>query len=114
MATSNKFKRWYDKDPTVSLAISILRNATPANQRLAANFIKEKCLKFNIRAPKQQPKKIGIIFRRWYDSQDVVQNSLHHLQIASPDIQKQIAIDLVSYLCKLEENSFVNDFTQTK
>lgn len=33
------YKRWYDNDPTLSMAISLLQNASYANQELAAKYI---------------------------------------------------------------------------
>ncbi len=35
------YKRWYDKDPAVSLAVSLMRNASIENQYKYADFIIE-------------------------------------------------------------------------
>lgn len=32
-------QRWYDKDPTLSMAVSLLRNATPVHQEMVTRYM---------------------------------------------------------------------------
>lgn len=93
--------RWYDKDPTVSLAISFLRNANTSLQEDASLFIINKSKELGaISNSKRRPFKI--FNRRWYDSSEKLYNAIETLREAREDIQKSIAVELIDFLCTNE------------
>ncbi|EKE04541.1 MAG: hypothetical protein ACD_20C00051G0007 [uncultured bacterium] len=101
-------KRWYDLDPTVSLAVSILRNASAKDQLLVADQIIEKSKAHNIPVEKILTEKPGILTRRWYDFEEDVFHALECLRVSPPEVQKVLAVEIVNYLCNLD-NSITND-----
>lgn len=103
-------KRWYDYDPTVSLAISILRNSAKKNQALVAEFLIEKSKEQGISVEKIKSEKTNMFSRRWYDFDENVYYSLECLRLSPHEVQKTLAIEIINYLCKLD-NAIINDLT---
>ena len=100
LMTNNK--RWYDQDPTVSLAVSILRNASMQNQLLTAEYIIQKGLEYDFPIEKVKSQKIDLLPRRWYDFEENVYYALECMRLSSIDVQKTLAIEIINYLCKLD------------
>ena len=96
--------RWYDVDPTLSLAISLLRNAQKEVQIDAADFIIKNAKQRNIKIPNDISKILKALTRRWYDHHKTISKAFQYLQNASEQDQKEIAIELINYLYKIEQN----------
>lgn len=94
--------RWYDHNPTVSLAVSVLRNAKPASQEKAATFIIEQAKSKGVKLEKATNDIIGNLTRRWYDRDEVVFNAFEYLKIANDETQKELALELIDYLYTIE------------
>jgi len=94
--------RWYDNDATVSLAISLLRNAMPDYQIMAAKKIVELAKSFDVKA-KDVSIYVRTFRRRWYDSDENLCMSMEYFREAPPEIQKKLAIETISYLCEIED-----------
>jgi hypothetical protein len=96
-------KRWYDLDPTISLAVSIIRNANEANQALIANFIIEQASQNGIIYKKEAASFFDFIKKRWYDSNDKLYEALECIRNAPIVLQKKLAVDAINYLCSLDK-----------
>lgn len=97
-------KRWYDQDPTVSLAVSILRNLNSNSQMLAADFMITKGKSYDIQIQKQETTIISF-FRRWYDREDKLFQAMEYLKQSPPPIQKAFAIEIIDYMYTLDSTS---------
>lgn len=95
-------KRWYDNDATVSLAISILRNSNHDKQILASRKIVEIAKSYDIKL-KDVSIYVRTFRRRWYDYDEELCSAMECLKDASSEIQKSIAIDVINYLCELQD-----------
>ncbi len=102
MENAENYKRWYDKDPSVSLAVSFLRNANHESQILVADFLMEQFQILQITPAKSQFKIVNLFKRRWYDFDRKLQDALECLRIAPSEIQKKLAVDVINYLYKLD------------
>ncbi|MEI7473976.1 MAG: hypothetical protein WCK67_04285 [bacterium] len=102
MLTNNPNKRWYDGDPTVSMAISLLRNASQDKQTLVFNLIKDKGVELGIEVTTRTFKGFGLFKNRWYDSDEKLSNAMEVLRHCPTDIQKKVALDMINYLYNLE------------
>lgn len=91
--------RWYDKNPTVSLAISLLRNTAPNNQTLVAGLLLEKNKELNIVGASIQHLPFS---KRWYDFDENLYLALEVLRHAPSTVQNDIAIEIINYLCTLD------------
>lgn len=93
--------RWYDNDATVSLAVSILRNAELDKQVLASQKIIEIAKTHDILVKNVSPY-FRTFRRRWYDVDDDLYLAMECLKAASLEIQKKIAVEVINYLCEME------------
>jgi hypothetical protein len=98
------YKRWYDSDPTISLAVSVIRNAHENDQEVLANFIIESAKKNGIIFIKETDSVLSFLQNRWYDSNDKLHEALECIRIAPKDLQINLAVDAINYLCTLGKN----------
>ena len=93
------YKRWYDVDPTVSLAVSLMRNANIMTQYKCADLIVKKSkdngvdLADNILADA-----FSYVLRRWYDTAQQIAESFEYLKSLPEELQKEVALDLINLL----------------
>lgn len=93
------YKRWYDVDPTISLAVSLMRNANIITQYKCADYIVEKSkengvdLSDNILADA-----FSYVLRRWYDTDQKIAEAFEYLKLLPIDIQKTLALDIINLL----------------
>ena len=99
------YKRWYDVDPTVSLAVSLMRNANILSQYKCADLI--------IKTSKDNGIDLSdniltdaftYVLRRWYDTDQKIAESFEYLKLLPLEIQKSIALDIINLL-QMEEAS---------
>ena len=92
-------KRWYDIDPTVSLAVSLMRNANIMAQYKCANLIIQKSkdngidLSDNILSDA-----FNYVLRRWYDTDQKIAESFEYLKLLPEELQKEVALELIALL----------------
>lgn len=92
-------KRWYDVDPTVSLAVSLMRNANEQTQLKCADFIidyakqKEVILKSNTLNDA-----FNYILRRWYDKDEKVAEAFEYFEFSPMEIKKEISLEVINFL----------------
>ena len=96
-------KRWYDIDPTVSLAVSLMRNSSLIRQYSCADIIIKKSkdngidLSDNILTDA-----FNYILRRWYDSDQKIAEAFEYLKLLPEELQKEAALEIIEYLQKSE------------
>ena len=97
------YKRWYDVDPTVSLAVSLMRNANIITQYKCADLIVKTSkdngldLSENILTDA-----FTYVLRRWYDTDQKIAEAFEYLKILPPEVQKSVALDIINLL-QIEE-----------
>lgn len=97
------YKRWYDVDPTISLAVSLMRNSNIVTQYKCADLI--------VKASKENGIDLSeniltdaftYVLRRWYDTDQKIAEAFEYLKLLPVDIQKSIALDIINLL-QIEE-----------
>lgn len=92
-------KRWYDVDPTISLAVSLLRSASEQTQ--------VKCSEFIIDYARQRDVKLksnglsdafNYILKRWYDQDKKIAEAFEYFQVSSLELQKEISLEVINFL----------------
>ena len=92
-------KRWYDIDPTVSLAVSLMRNANILAQYKCADFIINKSKENGIDLSENiLTDAFNYVLRRWYDTDQKIAESFEYLKLMPEDLQKETALELIALL----------------
>ena len=96
-------KRWYDIDPTVSLAVSLMRNANIISQYKCADLIINKSRDNGIDLSENiLVDAFNYVLRRWYDTDQKIAESFEYLKSMPEELQKETALELISLLQKEE------------
>jgi len=93
-------KRWYDIEPTLSLAVSMLKNATEDKQDSTCELVN---IKFQEMGIKQNEKFIvfKMFDKRWYDEKENIYNLLENIRCCDEETRKKIALCIIDHLCNL-------------
>ena len=97
------YKRWYDVDPTVSLAVSLMRNSNILTQYKCAELIVQSSKENGIDLSENiLTDAFNYVLRRWYDTDQKIAESFEYLKLLPGDIQKEVALNIISLL-QMEE-----------
>jgi len=91
-------KRWYDSDPLLSLAISLLKNATKTERGECSAYIISYCQKNGFELDTGIARKFECFLKRWYDNDDAVSEVLDYIKIASEEERKNIVTEIIQFL----------------
>lgn len=94
-------KRWYDIDPVVSRATSMLEQADEELQVVCAEYIIDrlKDMDFEMSLDEQ----FNYIMRRWYDKNIKVSHAMEYLKHAPDEIRRELALDIIEHIEKNTE-----------
>ncbi len=96
-------KRWYDIDPTVSLAVSLMRNANILTQYKCADLIVKSSKENGIDLSENiLTDAFTYVLRRWYDSDQKIAEAFEYLKALPVEVQKEVALNIINLL-QLEE-----------
>lgn len=97
------YKRWYDVDPTVSLAVSLMRNASLMTQYECADLIVKRSKENGINlADNILTDAFTYVLRRWYDTNSKIAEAFEYLKSLPVELQKEIALELINLLQEAE------------
>ena len=98
-------KRWYDIDPTVSLAVSLMRNASIMTQYKCADLIVKHAKDNGIdMSDNIITDAFNYVLRRWYDTDQKIAEAFEYLKLMSDTMQKETALELINFIQE-EENA---------
>ena len=90
--------RWYDKDATLSLMVSLIKN-TDLNLRLeCAKIILDMCKENEIFLDLNFFDNVQYSLKRWYDKEKPLFEAFEYLHAAPEDVRKKIVIDVIDFL----------------
>lgn len=92
--------RWYDVEPAVYMAISLIEISNDEQKIDYANFIiktiKVKDTELNFIKNKTK-NNIKNKYQRWYDKNDTLSTAIEYLKNTTPKLQKEISLDVLNY-----------------
>lgn len=91
-------QRWYDKNPTVSLAISLLKNSDEDTKKYCSEHIIEVAKTNNIKISNGFFSKLNTAFKRWYDEDKTLADAMEYLRLSPEPLRKKIAIEIIEIL----------------
>ena len=90
------YQRWYDKDPAVSLAVSLLRNCAIEDQYRYAEIIVNRAKEFGVVIDENPlSNAFNYVLSRWYDNDKQLAEAFEYLQKSPVEHQKEIALELI-------------------
>jgi len=93
------YKRWYDVDPTVSLAVSLMRNANIVTQYKCADLIVAKSKQCGLDLSENiLTDAFTYVLRRWYDTDQKIAEAFEYLKAFPVDMQKEVSLDIINFL----------------
>ncbi len=93
------YKRWYDVDPTVSLAVSLMRNANIITQYKCADLIVKTSKENGIDLSENiLTDAFTYVLRRWYDTDQKIAESFEYLKLLPLELQKSVALEIIDLL----------------
>ncbi len=93
------YKRWYDVDPTVSLAVSLMRNSNILTQYKCADLIIKTSKENGIDLSENiLTDAFSYVLRRWYDTDQKIAESFEYLKLLPEAIQKAVALEIIDLL----------------
>ena len=93
------YKRLYDIDPTVSLAVSLMRNANVVTQYKCADLIVDKSKTNGIDLSENLlTDAFTYVLRRWYDTDQKIAEAFEYLKSLPYDVQKEAALEIINLL----------------
>ena len=97
------YKRWYDVDPTISLAVSLMRNANIITQYKCADLIVKTAQEngFNL-SENPITDAFTYILRRWYDTDQKIAEAFEYLKLLPLPVQKAVSLEIINLL-QIEE-----------
>lgn len=92
-------KRWYDIDPTVSLSVSLMRNANEETQVRCADFIIDFAQQRNVKLKNGNLNNaFNYLMKRWYDKDKRVAEAFEYFESSPLEIQKEISLEVINFL----------------
>ncbi len=92
--------RWYDVEPNVYMAISMIECAGPNAQVKYAEYIikliKEKDIELNY-IKNSTKNNITKQYKRWYDKNPIISRAFTYLKETTQQIQKEVALSVLAY-----------------
>lgn len=97
------YKRWYDVDPTVSLAVSLMRNANILTQYKCADLIVQKSKDNGVDLSENIiTDAFTYVLRRWYDTDQKMAEAFEYLKLLPIDLQKEVSLEIINLLQEAE------------
>lgn len=94
--------RWYDKEPTLTLAVSLMKNESVNIQVACAQLITEKAKNLGVIRQNNLLDAFNYVVLRWYENDERISEAFEYLKAASDEVRREIAIEVIEYLQKIE------------
>jgi hypothetical protein len=91
-------QRWYDKEPTLSLAVSLLQNSELEVRHKCADLAIEIAMKNGVVLPNDIKSAVEYLMRRWYDKDEILSQAMEYIKNSNENLRKQIAIAMIDFL----------------
>lgn len=93
--------RWYDLEPDVCIAISMIECAKQEKQIEYAQFIineiKEKDTEMNY-IKNAAKNNLNNKFTRWYDKNEIISTAFSYLKNTAKNLQKEVSLSVLEYM----------------
>lgn len=91
-------QRWYDKNPTLSLAVSLLQNSPDDIRHKCADIAIEIAMKNGIVPPNDIKNAVEYLLRRWYDKDEILSQAMEYIKLSDDKLRNEIALKMIDFL----------------
>ena len=95
---TTKHTRWYDLEPTLSLAVSLMRNAKAETRSKCAELIISLAKDFGVVLPNDIFANFNYVLKRWYDEDALLSEAFEYLRLSPEELKKEIAFKIIAFL----------------
>ena len=89
-------RRWYDEDPSITLAVNLLEHSAKEVQLNCAELIKSKSQDFGIYIEANQLEdSFNYFLKRWYDEEKEISDSFEYLRLMPFELQKETSLEII-------------------
>ncbi len=108
-------KRWYDSSPTVSMAVSLLQNATRDHRDLAISHIRSKLTELHpeilVMAEEKNVSNLWAFIQKRRTMDETSWKVVETMRFLSEDDREKFAIEIIRFVYCLENDSEMTDLT---
>ncbi len=91
-------QRWYDIDPTVSMAVKQMEDSEEYLQIRCADIVIDRVKDIDFDIELSLDDQFDYILRRWYDKNVKVSHAMEYLRSAPEDIRKELALEIMDFI----------------
>lgn len=92
-------KRWYDEDPNVSFAVSLIKDANELIQSYCADMIIDYAKSRDVELKSNTLNDaFNYIFKRWYEKNEKISQAFEYFELAPREIRQEIAFEVIHLL----------------
>ena len=91
-------QRWYDKEPTLSLAISLMHSVKLDDAHRCADLAIEIAMTNGVVLPNDIKNAVQYLMRRWYDKDEILSQAMEYIKNSDEKLRKKIAISMIEFL----------------
>ena len=95
-----KNKRWYDLDPTVSLAVKLFEHCDDNVKIYIANYIIEEAKNRGAKLDLENKDAFNYIWKRWQDKDEKMFEAMEYFKIIDFETKKQLSLEIIDYIRK--------------
>ena len=95
--------RWYDSEPILSLAISLLKNNKTDVVQICIDYILKTAKENNLQLNLNFIESLKLNLQRKYDKECFMLEALEYLKIAPHKLQKEIALKIIDIIQETEQ-----------
>ena len=102
--SSNKNRRWYDIDPSISLTVKLLERTDKPAQLYCANYIIEEAKNRGVKLNVEDKSSFNYLWKRWQDADEKMFEAMEYFKNIDFDTKKQLSLEIIEYI-----NKYKND-----
>jgi hypothetical protein len=91
-------KRWYDFDPSVSLAVNSIENANEEDKKFCLNYIITKVKDSGIEIKKDINASYNCFWQRVFDNSVLFYEAMEYFKEADRILQREISMFVIKYI----------------
>lgn len=95
-------KRWYDFDPTISLAVNMLEKSGENVKIYCADLIIEQAKNSGAKLEIFDKNQFNYVWKRWQDNDEKMFEAMEYFKIIDFEAKQKVSMDIINYIRDIE------------